>query len=337
MTGAASPLALAERGRQVLPGVIASAIVASAASFLAEHYSAPVMLLALLLGMSMNFLSKQGSASAGIEFAAREILRIGVALLGLRITLDQIAGLGWQVVVLVVVSMAATILVSMAAARTLRFNVLFGFLTGGATAICGVSAALALAASLPAHPAKERATSFTVVGVSALSTLAMVFYPMLAQWLGLSPHATGVFLGATIYDVAQVVGAGYSVSREVGDTATVVKLMRVALLVPVIVCATSIARARGDVTGGVRAPLLPWFAVVFILLAVVNSTGLVVADIRQLGSELSRWCLIVAISAIGMKTRLQELATVGLRPIVLMVGETLFLAALVLALWRVLA
>src|SRR5215510_3851454 len=139
MTGAASPLALAERGRQVLPGVIASAIVASAASFLAEHYSAPVMLLALLLGMSMNFLSKQGSASAGIEFAAREILRIGVALLGLRITLDQIAGLGWQVVVLVVVSMAATILVSMAAARTLRFNVLFGFLTGGATAICGVS------------------------------------------------------------------------------------------------------------------------------------------------------------------------------------------------------
>ena len=94
------------------------------------------------------------------------------------------------------------------------FQSLFGLLSGGATAICGASAALALAAALPAHPLKERATLFTVVGVSALSTLAMIVYPMIAHALGLDSRAAGVFLGATIHDVAQVVGAGYSMSQR---------------------------------------------------------------------------------------------------------------------------
>ena len=124
------------------------------------------------------------------------------------------------------------------------FDVLFGLLTGGATAICGASAALALAAALPAHPGKERATLFTVIGVSALSTRAMIAYPMIVHALDLGPQAAGVFLGATIHDVAQVVGAGYGMSQETGDTATVVKLMRVAMLLPVIVCAAMITRRR---------------------------------------------------------------------------------------------
>ena len=128
-----------------------------------------------------------------------------------------------------------------------RLQQLFGFLTGGATAICGASAALALSAALPAHPGKEKATTFTVIGVSTLSTLAMILYPMLASLqLDLSPVAAGVFIGGSIHEVAQVVGAGYSMSRETGDVATVVKLMRVAMLLPVIVCAAMITRAQGD-------------------------------------------------------------------------------------------
>jgi uncharacterized integral membrane protein (TIGR00698 family) len=189
-----------------------------------------------------------------------------------------------------------------------------------------------LSAALPAHPAKERATLFTVIGVSALSTAAMICYPMIAGFLGLSEHATGVFLGATIHDVAQVVGAGYSVSPEAGDTATVVKLMRVALLVPVILCATLITRSQGA-SEGPRPPVLPWFAVAFLALAAINSTGVISQPLQEMGSDLSRGCLIVAIAAIGMKTELKELTTVGLRPIVLMIGETLFLAALVLSCW----
>jgi uncharacterized integral membrane protein (TIGR00698 family) len=322
------------RTRLLLPGLIASTVVAAAASFLSEHYSAPVMLFALLLGMTMNFLATQGPCREGIELAARHILRIGVALLGLRITFGQIAELGWQPLALVGITVVVTIALSMVVARAMGFQSLFGLLTGGATAICGASAALALAAALPNHPEKERATLFTVIGVSVLSTFAMIVYPMIVQALDLGPQAGGVFLGATIHDVAQVVGAGYGISHETGDTATVVKLMRIAMLLPVIVCATLIARARMSGEPGVRPPLLPWFAVAFVGLVIVNSCGVVPTFVQHVGNELARWCLIVAIAAIGMKTELKRLVEVGFKPVALMIGETLFLAVLALVLLR---
>lgn len=332
-----SSIALAginSRVRELAPGFIVSLIAAAAATFLSEHYGAPVMLFALLLGMALNFLAGESTCKAGIEFTARTVLRIGIALLGMRITLEQITNLGWKPVALVVFLVVVTILVSVVAAKLMGFQRLFGMLTGGATAICGASAALALAAALPNHPQKERATLFTVIGVSALSTLAMIVYPMIANWFELSPQAAGVFLGATIHDVAQVVGAGYSMSTETGDTATVVKLMRVAMLLPVIVCAAMITRMQGADSTGKRPPLLPMFAVAFLLLACVNSTGWVPALVQGGINDLSRWCLVIAISALGMKTQLKELASVGIKPILLMVGETVFLVVLVLAVLR---
>jgi uncharacterized integral membrane protein (TIGR00698 family) len=321
-----------ERLRTLAPGFLTAAMVAAAASFLSEHYGAPVMLFALLLGIALNFLSAEGQCQPGIEYTARTVLRLGVALLGLRITLGQIAALGWKPVALVLVVVTVTILLSVLVARVLGFNKLFGLLTGGATAICGASAALALAASLPAHPQKEKATLFTVIGVSALSTVAMIAYPMICRLFELTPLQAGVFLGGTIHDVAQVVGAGYSMSRETGDAATVVKLMRVAMLVPVILCAALVTRAQG--AGGARPPLLPGFAVAFFVLACVNSTGWIPPAVQQLGNDVSRWALVIAISALGMKTQLKELASVGVKPIALMVGETVFLAALVMLLLR---
>ena len=323
-----------EFARQLVPGFLASAVIAAAATFLSEHYHAPVMLFALLLGMSMNFLSVESKCKPGIEFTAREILRVGIALLGMRITFSQIAALGWHPVILVLISLVLTILVAMLVARAMGFETLFGLLTGGATAICGASAALALAAALPAHPGKEKATLFTVICVSALSTLAMIIYPMIVNVLQLDASHAGVFLGATIHDVAQVVGAGYGMSQETGDVATVVKLIRVAMLLPVIVCATMITRARGAQDGGKRPPLLPWFAVAFLLFAAINSTGWVPSLVQNSANEMSRWFLVIAISALGMKTQLKELATVGIKPIVLMLGETIFLATLVLLMMR---
>ena len=322
------------RSRALFPGVLACVVVAAASTFLSQHYGAPVMLFALILGLAMNFLSVDGACKPGIEFTARQVLRWGVALLGLRITVGQIAALGWHPVLLVVLAVVLTIGVSMIVARLMGFNTLFGLLSGGATAICGASAALALAAALPAHPQKERATLFTVVGVSALSTLAMIVYPMIARAFGLSEHGAGIFLGATIHDVAQVVGAGYSMSKDTGDVATVVKLMRVAMLLPVIVFAVMCARALGKGAGGPRPPLLPWFAVAFAVLVAINSTGWLPEVLTTAGSDFSRWCLVAAIAGIGMKTQLRELATVGLKPVLLMVGETVFLALLALALLR---
>lgn len=334
MSTAAVSIRWRERAGGLFPGVLASGVVAVAATFLGEHYGAPVLLFALLLGMAMNFLSSGSPCVPGIEFTARQVLRWGVALLGLRITFDQVAALGWGPVAMVVVSVALTIGLSMLVARWMGFQSLFGLLSGGATAICGASAAMALSAALPNHPLKERATLFTVIGVSALSTVCMVLYPMLARWLGLDATAAGVFIGGTIHDVAQVVGAGYSLSPEAGDAATLVKLMRVAMLLPVILFASAITRLRGGDDTGVRPPLLPWFAVAFAVLLAVNSLGWVPAPVLQWGNEASRWCLVAAIAAIGMKTHIKQLAEVGIKPVLLMVGETAFLAVLVLGLWR---
>jgi Conserved hypothetical protein 698 len=130
-------------------------------------------------------------------------------------------------------------------------------LSGGATAICGASAALAIAAALPNHPQKERAILFTVFGISALSSFAMIAYPMLAHAVGLDARQAGVFLGATIHDVAQVVGAGYSISPETGDVATFVKLLRVATLMPVIAITVMSYRHAGGEVGAKRPPPLP--------------------------------------------------------------------------------
>jgi uncharacterized integral membrane protein (TIGR00698 family) len=330
MAHAATLTASAGRARALAPGVLACAVVGTAATFLSQHYGAPVMLFALLLGMAMNFLSGDGPCAPGIEFTARQVLRIGIALLGLRITFAQVQALGWAPVLFIVAAVAVTILVSMVAAKLMGFQGLFGLLTGGATAICGASAALALSAALPAHPQKDRATLFTVIGVSALSTLAMVLYPMLARALGLDDRMAGMFLGATIHDVAQVVGAGYSISNPAGDVATLVKLLRVAMLLPVIVFAALLTRSRAQGGGSQRPPLLPWFAVAFAALVAVNSTGWVPHELQSAGNDVSRWFLVISIAGIGMKTHLGDLVDVGLKPVLLMFGETIFLALLTL-------
>jgi uncharacterized integral membrane protein (TIGR00698 family) len=231
---------------------------------------------------------------------------------------------------MVLALVAATILASILLARLMGFNPLFGFLSGGATAICGASAALAISASLPAHERKEQATLFTVIGVSALSTLAMIAYPVIAHAVGLDNRQAGVFIGATIHDVAQVVGAGYAISPEAGDTATIVKLLRVAMLLPVILVAGQITR-RQATEGTTRPPLLPWFVAAFIGLVVLNSVVAMPKAVTDGANDLSRWCLVTSLSAIGMKTQLGDIVKVGLKPVVLMLIETALLAAMVLA------
>jgi len=316
------------------PGLLVSLVIAGAAAFLADHYSGPVMLFALLLGMAMNFLSDVERCKAGIAFASRTVLRLGVALLGFRITMWQIAELGWQPVALVVAAVTLTIFASIWAAKGMGFRPEFGLLSGGATAICGASAALALSAALPTHHRKERATSFTIIGVSTLSTLAMILYPAIAALFGFDDHHAGIFIGATIHDVAQVVGAGYAISPEAGDTATVVKLMRVAMLLPVIVSVGIWVRSRGDHDKHDRPPMLPWFVTAFALLVVFNSFVPIPESVREAGNSASRWCLVAAIAALGVKTHFGEIIDIGWKPVVLMILETLFIAGFILiAIW----
>jgi uncharacterized integral membrane protein (TIGR00698 family) len=318
--------------KRLSPGLGVAILIALAASWLAEHYAAPVMLFALLLGMAVNFLSQEASCRPGIDFAARTILRAGVALLGARITLDLVQSLGLGTLLITFFAVVLTMLFGWLASRLLDLKPDFGVLTGGAVAICGVSAAMAFASVLPHSQERERDTILTVVGVTTLSTVAMVVYPLIAAALHFSVAQTGVFLGATIHDVAQVAGAGYSISLETGDTATVVKLFRVALLLPAVLAVTLLF--RGQAAGGAhtaRPPLIPAFLLVFVALVLLNSLLSVPAPIVQGAGDTSRWCLITAISALGMKTRLGDFARVGWKPAVLILAETLFVMLLVLS------
>jgi len=315
--------------RAAVPGLLLSATIALAVRFVSDQLGGPAMLYALLFGMAFNFLTEDERFATGIRFASRHILRFGVALLGLRITTGDVMELGWPVVALIVGSVVATILAGGLIGRLFGLKGDQSILSAGSVAICGASAALAIASVLPTHKDSERNTILTVAGVTALSTVAMVAYPVFVKYLGYDNATAGVFLGATIHDVAQVVGAGYIISDETGEISTLVKLIRVACLVPVVVTISLIMHRRRSPDADSQ-PLLPWFLVAFVVLVLVNSFGWVPAAAQSALTPVSSWCLLTAVAALGVKTSLKALADVGPKPVAVMVLQTVFLAVFVI-------
>lgn len=317
------------RLRALWPGLSICVVLALSAAFMSDHYGGPTLLYALLFGLALNFLSLNPVTAEGIGFCARTVLRLGVALLGARITVGQIAELGVSTALLVIGSLAATILFGLGLARLLGSPREQGLLSGAAVGICGASAALAVSSVLPPTRDNERFTLLTVVGVTLLSTLAMVVYPLLIGVLGMAPVAAGVFLGASIHDVAQVAAAGSLLGPEVAETAVIIKLLRVVMLAPVVLLAAVLLSTRGVRARGGAAPLVPGFLIGFALLVLIASMGLISGPAAEAASSASRACLVVAIAASGLKTHFSELAQLGWRPLVLLLAETVFLAALV--------
>jgi len=320
---------LLAQSRLIFPGLTLSATIALAASYLSEHYGGPAMLFALLLGIAFNYLAESTTTGPGIRFSSRNILRIGVALLGARITWGEVENLGLETVGMVVGGVVITLVIGTIIARMLKLPRDFAILSAGAVAICGASAALAISSVLAHNDESERNTITTVIGVTTLSTLAMMVYPLLATWLGFDDKAAGIFIGATIHDVAQVVGAGYTISTEAGDPSTIVKLLRVSCLLPAVV-AIGIATRRSRTTSTQSVPLLPMFLVAFVVLVAVNSFGFIGPDFAATLGTISRWCLLCAVSALGIRTSIGSLAVVGPRPLIAMVLQTVLLAAFVI-------
>lgn len=323
----------ADGWRSRFPGLSVTVLIALASAFLSEHYGAPAMLLAILIGLALHFLAEDPKTANGLDFASRTVLRLGIALLGLRVSIAMFAELGTAVIVMIVAAVVLTILFGLLASRLSGQGIGFGFLTGGAVAICGASAAMAISAALGGARDKEadQQMVFAVIGVTMLSTFAMIFYPILASQAGLDDHATGIFLGATIHDVAQVAGAGFSVSVPAGETAVFVKLIRVTMLAPVVLVAALAFRRGVSDPQMRRPPLLPGFVVAFLALALLNSVVSIPPVIGEIAGTVSRWALLVAIAAVGVKTSLPEVFRIGGRAITLLVAETVFLALLVLA------
>jgi uncharacterized integral membrane protein (TIGR00698 family) len=328
------PVAWVAHAQKLAPGVLVCGVIALASTFLSEHYGGSQLLYALLLGLAFHFIHAHPKTKAGVDFCGRTVLRIGVALLGVRITVDQVVGLGWETALVVFSGLVLTIGLGVLGARLLGRSREEGLLSGGSVAICGASAAMAISAVLPQSKANERFTLLAVVAVTVLSTLAMVVYPLLVQWLDLDARQAGVFLGGTIHDVAQVVAAGLMISPEAGDTATVVKLFRVMLLMPVVLLMSMLYRNHpqgSEQEQELKMPLVPGFLLAFVVLMLAVSSGLIHADLVHHATDSSRACLVVAISAAGIKTSIEELLQLGWRALLLFLGETLFIGIFVLA------
>ncbi|MGM9490478.1 YeiH family protein [Ideonella sp. YS5] len=332
--GAPPPARLIDAMRARWPGLLLCAVIAMAASLISRLHGGPQLLYALLFGVSFHFLHADPRIGPGIELCTGHVLRLGVALLGARITLEQIVALGWSTALTVVACVLSTIVLGLALARRLGLSTAQGLLSGGATAICGASAALAISAVLPRNREQDRFTLLVVVTVTAFSTLAMLIYPLLAHALHLSAVQAGLFLGGSIHDVAQVVASGYLLGAEAGDTATVVKLFRVSMLTLVVVAASAAFRSGASPGTPCARPgllqLVPWFLWLFMALVLVQSLHGVPPAVLPLLSEVSRDCLVLAIAALGVKTSFQTLLQTGWRPFVLLLAETLWLAAALL-------
>ncbi|UYI49398.1 putative sulfate exporter family transporter [Vibrio natriegens] len=317
----------------IAPGLLLSIVIAAAATFVSDHYGGPKFLYALLLGISLHFLSDHEKCGAGIEFAAKKLVRIGVALLGVRIAFSDVSTIGLDGVGILAGAVVLTIMFSLLFAKLLKVSGTFGLLAGGATGICGISAAMAISSTIPQSKENEQYTLMTAIGVAAFSTIAMVLYPFVVTSLQLSPNEAGMFLGGSIHDVAQVVGAGFMLSTEIGDASTLAKMFRVAMLMPVILLIALSFRAQRKNDGQeshINAPIIPFFLMMFIALIVINSFNLVPPTVSEGMSEISKWCLVISIAALGIKTSFEKLFSLGWKPIILLLLNAMFIAVYML-------
>lgn len=321
-------------GGRLLPGLFFCSVIVLACVYLSERYGSPLILGALLLGMGFNSVNKYPEFSPGIGFCAQRLLRFGVTLLGARISFAQIGELGYRPVVLVVVVVIATLAFGLLLARLFKIDPIRGAISAAAVAICGASAALAVAAALQATGGKnpgqvERHLLGTLVGVTGLSTLVMVLYPGLLMTMGLSPEQMGLFLGASIHDVAQVLGAGQLISTDVTELATYTKMLRVTLLVPAIMILAWLFRAPETTRRGPFS-VCPPFILGFVLLMLAANLQLLPTALIDFMADVSKASLLLAIAALGTKTNLLEMWQLGCKPFALLILNTVFIAAVAL-------
>jgi uncharacterized integral membrane protein (TIGR00698 family) len=318
------------------PGLLLCGTASLAAAWLAEHYGFPIILLGLLIGLALSFISEVEATAPGLDFASRHFLRAGIVLLGLQVTFAQIGALGWSAFGGLLLVMASAFAAALLAARWTREGREAGILAGGATAICGASAALALYAVIGRERLDQARFSAALVGVAGASAIAMSLYPALAQMIGLSDTQAGFLIGASVHDVAQAIGGAYSYSDTAGANATVVKLARVAMLAPVIaLVALWIGGSGGGKGSAWRRVAMPWFIAGFLALLVVNSLVAVPQGWADGALTLSKALLLLAVTATAMRSHLPLLLEAGWRALAPVAAASLvsFLVALAVA-WQ---
>lgn len=323
------------RNDSAFPGLAICATAAAAAAWLSDHYDFPIILLGLLIGLSLSFLSHEPRMHRGLDLASRSCLRAGIALLGLQITFAQIGSLGVAPFAALAAVMALTGLAAVVCARYSGQSRYAGVLAGGATAICGASAALALYGIIGKDRLSQAQFALTLVGISLASAFAMSVYPAFASEMHLTHKQAGFLIGASVHDVAQAIGGGYAFSNAAGGYATIVKLSRVALLAPIVGIA-SLWLQSGEVGKSAawwRRLALPWFIIAFLAVVALNSAIAVPTVISEVALKGSKLLLLLAVTATAIRSRMDLLVELGWRAMLPVVAATVvsFVTALSMA------
>lgn len=319
-----------------LPGIALAAIVAASA-FLLKATGLPMigslsaLMLAILLGMLIrNLVGRPEAARAGLSAALRAPLRLGIVLLGLQVTLSEIFAIGWAGLAILTFAVGATFLFTLWLGGRLGVPRGLTTLIAAGTGVCGASAIVA--ANTVVRDSDE-SVAYALATVTLFGTVAMFSYPLLATMLPLGELAYGLWSGASVHEVAQVVAAGFARGDVSGEFATVSKLARVLMLAPLVLLMGVWAHqlsTRVDAVSG-RAPM-PWFVFGFLAMVIVAGTGWITPDLRAGAGLVTQTLLAFALAAVGLETDLRKLVAQGWRPLALGAAATVFIATSTLAL-----
>ena len=315
----------------LLPGLVASILLATIAFVLADqpfvrdtlHLGA--LLLVILLGMTWRtFAALPAAALPGVQLAQRPLLRWAVAGLGFRLSLGEIARIGGPALVVVLVSTLSTLAFGWWIARRLGVGEKLGILLGVGSAICGASAVIAADTVVQAE---KQDSTLALAIITLLGTLGIVLYPWIGRAAGMGDFFFGVWDGASLHEMAQVVAAGATFSKAATGVATVVKLVRICLLAPIVFWLAWRMRANTGAAGVAKVSVVPWFLVLFVLFAAINSTGWLPGPLVHQIQRADLWLLCVGMAGVGLQTSFADLRRAGWTPIAAGVAQWVFLAA----------
>lgn len=324
--------------REAIPGLLVSALLATAALMLADsplfkdtlHLSA--LLLVILAGMALTSVVRMPAwAVPGVRVAQRPVLRWAVAGLGFRLSLTEIARIGAPALVVVVVSTAAALAFGVWVARRLGVGEKLALLLSVGGAICGASAVVAADSVVQAE---KRDAAIALGVITLLGTVGIVVYPWIGRALVMDDFGFGLWGGATLHEMAQVVAAASGFSEGAKTVATVVKLARITLLAPVVFALAWWLGRRGT-AGEAKVSPVPWFLVMFVVFAGVNSAGVLPAHVLDLVRRADLWLLCVGMAGVGLQTGFHDLRAAGWAPIAAGAAQWLFLAVVALMMARV--
>lgn len=275
--------------------------------------------LAIVLGIALGntaFPAVAPRTGTGVDYAKGMLLRAGIVLYGFRVTFQDVMGVGLAGVVIDVIVVAGVFCAATwIGTRVLKLDRDTSMLIGAGSAICGAAAVLA---AEPVIRAPAHKVSVAVATVVVFGTLGMFVYPWMYPSLGLDAHAYGVYAGSTIHEVAQVVVAGRAVSEQAGAAAVIEKMLRVMLLAPLLlVLGAWLRRGRKGAAREATPLTIPWFAILFVVVAGFNSLHLLSKPVVDALLMLDTLLLAMAMAALGLRTHWGSIKQAGAKPLLL--------------------